>query len=122
MYKIALASMLSANNQNGSSWDRRPLRRRLPHRHFPAFPRGSERGFDAGDDVQAVFGCNGRLGAVVDGLDAGLPLADKAAAGDLARVFDRLPFEVAAARHALAEIDSQHAAIEGPPEMKAPSA
>ena len=28
----------------------------LLHRHFAAFARGLEGGFDAGDDTQAVFG------------------------------------------------------------------
>lgn len=51
----------------------------LPHRHVPTFPRGPERGFDAGDNVQAVFG---QVGAVVDRRDEGVPLAGEAATGD----------------------------------------
>jgi hypothetical protein len=65
--------------------------------------------------VQAVFGCDGRGGATAYGLDKALPLAHEAAAGDIAldRVFDRLPCLAAAERHAVEEIDIDHAAIEG---------
>ena len=74
--------------------------------------------------MHGVFGRDGQLGAVADGRDEGLPLPDEPATGDIYfdRVFDRLPFEVAVERHTLEEIDRQHAAIEAPPEMKAPSA
>ncbi|ENR19500.1 Uncharacterised protein [Brucella suis] len=83
-------------------------------RHFPAFTRSFESGFDTSHHMKAVLTRHGRRGARFDRMDESVPLADKALFGyrRFDRVLDRLPFEAAPQCNAIEEIHRQHAIVE----------